>query len=531
MVVILGLVQVFSVAQASKIVIVEGAGLDMGLAMGKDQYSAADPLTLEFTIRNTADEAVTLLKWETPLEGGFAGNMLSVKQDGEAVPYIGKLVKRAEPQESDFITISAGDTVTASLDLSAGYAIKNTGKYTVEFSGHISQRNDNAGLFPPKRKFKAAVISANAVSFELSERKTIEKYQAKDANFLSCNTTQKNTLNSALAASVTIATESKNSLNNTPVSDRSTAERYVTWFGQHTTTRYNTVKTHFTNIHNALANEQVVLNCDCDPAYASAFAYVTPSEPYKITLCNAFWAASLNGHDSKAGTLIHEASHFNIVADTDDHAYGTGSTQSLAISSPDTAIDNADNHEYFAENTPALTMGAGTNTGSGDTYEPNNSSAVAKIITAGNSQSHSLVPVADQDWIMFTLSTTSNITLETSGVDGDDTEMSLYNANQVLIAENDDISESTNRFSRITKSSLAAGTYYVKINEYENDDQIAAYTVFLAVENIGTPTTPTTPTTPSTSSGGGAFSLGLFYLIGLLGLFKMLGRRGLIRLK
>ena len=29
--------------------------------------------------------------------------------------------------------------------------------------------------------------------------------------------------------------------------------------------------------------------------------------------------------------------------------------------------------------------------------------------------------------------------LETSGVDGDDTEMSLYNANQVLIAENDDI--------------------------------------------------------------------------------------------
>ena len=45
-------------------------------------------------------------------------------------------------------------------------------------------------------------------------------------------------------------------------------------------------------------------------------------------------------------------SHFNAVAGTDDHVYGQSSARSLAISNPADALDNADNHEYFAENTP-----------------------------------------------------------------------------------------------------------------------------------------------------------------------------------
>ena len=47
-------------------------------------------------------------------------------------------------------------------------------------------------------------------------------------------------------------------------------------------------------------------------------------------------------------------SHFNVVAGTDDHVYGQAGAKSLAASDPARALDNADNHEYFAENTPAL---------------------------------------------------------------------------------------------------------------------------------------------------------------------------------
>jgi peptidyl-Lys metalloendopeptidase len=47
-------------------------------------------------------------------------------------------------------------------------------------------------------------------------------------------------------------------------------------------------------------------------------------------------------------------SHFDVVAGTDDFAYGQTAAKSLATSNPDDAVRNADNHEYFAENTPPL---------------------------------------------------------------------------------------------------------------------------------------------------------------------------------
>ena len=72
----------------------------------------------------------------------------------------------------------------------------------------------------------------------------------------------------------------------------------------------------------------------------------------------------MTGTDSKAGTLIHEMSHFDIVANTDDHVYGQAAAHNLALTNPNQTsgndflsprVDgNADSHEYFAENTPAL---------------------------------------------------------------------------------------------------------------------------------------------------------------------------------
>jgi peptidyl-Lys metalloendopeptidase len=59
------------------------------------------------------------------------------------------------------------------------------------------------------------------------------------------------------------------------------------------------------------------------------------------------------------GTVIHEMTHFTNTADTDDYAYGQTNSRNLAINLPDLAINNADNHEYIAENTPGLSCVAG----------------------------------------------------------------------------------------------------------------------------------------------------------------------------
>jgi peptidyl-Lys metalloendopeptidase len=84
------------------------------------------------------------------------------------------------------------------------------------------------------------------------------------------------------------------------------------------------------------------------------YASANPNQPYKINLCNVFWTAPLAGTDSQGGTLIHEMSHFNVCAGTNDNAYRQTACQSLATTNPTKALDNADNHEYFAENNPVL---------------------------------------------------------------------------------------------------------------------------------------------------------------------------------
>ena len=67
-----------------------------------------------------------------------------------------------------------------------------------------------------------------------------------------------------------------------------------------------------------------------------------------------FFELSDDGFESKAGTLIHETSHFTINGATDDYANDAVECMELARNNPSRAVMNADSHEYFAENDPHL---------------------------------------------------------------------------------------------------------------------------------------------------------------------------------
>jgi hypothetical protein len=166
-------------------------------------------------------------------------------------------------------------------------------------------------------------------------------------SFNACTTTRQSLLITARNESKIYASGAENYLVANTLNSR-----YTTWFGVFSSPRYNTVRTNFTAISNAMDNANVLFDCTC--TQTNVYAYVYPNQPYNIYLCGAFWAAPMTGTDSKAGTLIHEMSHFNVVAGTDDLAYGQTAARNLAINNPDGAVQNADSHEYFAENTPPL---------------------------------------------------------------------------------------------------------------------------------------------------------------------------------
>ena len=120
-----------------------------------------------------------------------------------------------------------------------------------------------------------------------------------------------------------------------------------------------------------------------------------------------------------------------------------------------------------------------------DSYEPDNTPGQAKYIPNNTTQTHSIDPVGDIDWVTFSIGQGSEVTIETSGPSGD-TEMWLYDSNLMQLDYNDDIDAmGGNYFSRIDlvcgTDALPAGTYYVGIEEYGENDIIDPYYLTLTV--------------------------------------------------
>lgn len=117
-----------------------------------------------------------------------------------------------------------------------------------------------------------------------------------------------------------------------------------------------------------------------------------------------------------------------------------------------------------------------------DAYESDGSFAAAKTIACGDVQSRSLCPVADADYVKFTLTAARVVTLTTDGALGtNDTEMWLYNSSQQQIAYDDD--SGYGYYSQIQQQ-LAAGTYYALVRERGDNSTIAGYTLALTCDPV-----------------------------------------------
>ncbi|GAB1596253.1 M35 family metallo-endopeptidase [Lysobacter claricitrinus] len=315
---------------------------------------------VDVEVTNTSNRTVRMPAWQLPSQF-LQSDLFSVTHDGRDVAYEGPMIKRGLPQAADFMVLRPGETVRTSVDLSAFYDLSSTGEYTVTYKTPLQHASLSSGEMLIASNGLPMVAQSASLKLwvdgtdQLGGTREL-KAQAKPSagatvvngvSYKSCTTSQISTAGSAVNAARTYSENAKGYLNGGTV-----GARYTTWFGAYTSSRYSTARQHFVNIDSAIdqSGGQVTINCGCNQSY---YAYVYPTRPYEIFVCRAFWSAPLTGTDSKGGTLIHEMSHFNVTAATDDHVYGQSGAKSLAASNPDQALDNADNHEYFAENNPS----------------------------------------------------------------------------------------------------------------------------------------------------------------------------------
>ncbi len=114
----------------------------------------------------------------------------------------------------------------------------------------------------------------------------------------------------------------------------------------------------------------------------------------------------------------------------------------------------------------------------GDGWEPDNTAGQANGISSGVPQNHGLCPIGDEDWYVFRLVEQSEVLLGTSGRSGD-TRMWLYDSRLNRIEFDDD--DGPGLFSEIDRlcstDPLPAGTYYVQVDEFGDDNYIDSYTM------------------------------------------------------
>lgn len=323
----------------------ERADLRVVLSPRQAAYRAGEPVLVDVTITNVSQRHVKLLSWMLPAPD-LEEPVFSVSLGGQRVAFVGPHYKRPHAGSGDFVNLRAGDSLTRQVDLAGFYDLSRTGDYDLRLevaSGDL--RPDDAAAASMVVSNMARVwVEGRTVA---SEPVTLAAVTGSLA-FSRCTTSQQDLVTQAVATANAMSDGASSYLAATTPGATS---RYTTWFGAFSSAGWSTASSHFVSIADAFDTKAITVDCGCKKTY---YAYVYPTKPYMIYVCKAFWSAPLSGTDSKGGTLIHEMSHFNVVAATDDWAYGQTAAKSLAISDAQKALDNADSHEYFAENTPAL---------------------------------------------------------------------------------------------------------------------------------------------------------------------------------
>lgn len=313
-------------------------GIEVRLSVPNPVLRGDVDVMVTVTVTNLTRHPVKLLRWQLPTEE-LEGALFRIERDGEKVPYTGPLIKRPAPGLADRVQLDAGSSLSYQVELTGAYDLSRNGRYTIEYLSRGAHGQDKVTL--QSEKLYLWLEGRSSRGKPPQPPPPIEGITFTG----NCSASQQTALLSARSEARNYSSESTGYLS----ALRTETDRYSTWFGAYTADHRLTAHEHFVKLTDAFTTKALTLDCKCKKPY---YAYVYPDQPYKIYLCSVFWQAPLTGTDSKAGTLVHEMSHFTLVAGTDDWAYGQAAAMNLADEDPTKALNNADSHEYFSENTP-----------------------------------------------------------------------------------------------------------------------------------------------------------------------------------
>ncbi|KAG8688479.1 hypothetical protein FRC09_012886 [Ceratobasidium sp. 395] len=321
---------------------------------GPSSVTDVENLSVKATLTNTGSETLKLINDPRTVLSTWRTNAFSIQGEAGSPAFTGIKVKYSpelaakRTDAAAFTVLAPGQSFELTHELAGVYNFTTSGAGNYKFTAaNLFQHVDADG--------KLNSITADtqshtlAVSGKLASSKGRPVHrrglQRRAITYNGCSSTQQSQISTAASSSNTYVANTISYLNTVS----SGTARWTTWFGTFSSSHLSTIKSHYANIGTDATNTKY----DCTCTETDTYAYTYPDQPGNVYLCGAFWSAPNTGTDSRAGTIVHEQSHFLNNAATQDYAYGQSAAKSLAKSNPNEAIENADSHEYFAENSPA----------------------------------------------------------------------------------------------------------------------------------------------------------------------------------
>ncbi|KAH7335148.1 hypothetical protein B0J17DRAFT_695808 [Rhizoctonia solani] len=347
---------VVSAVLLSAVAVLAAPGLVLDVT-GPSSVVGVDELTFKTVLKNTGAESLKLLSDPRTVLSEAPTNVFIITSNSSSEnPKFTGIKLKVEMRI--FTVLAPGQSIEIDHSLAGVYNFTSVGEGAYKFAvKSIFSYVDASG------EVKTIEASSNSNQFKLADKLATPSPNVKTraargvskraVSYSRCTPPQQALISAAATASNTYVANANTYLNG--ISSGTT--RHTTWFGSYTASRLSTVRSHFTAIGtDATSTTYDRTTCQNTPGidYDTTYAYVYTDEPGTIYLCGVFWDAPVTGTDSRAGTIVHENAHFEANGGTSDWTYGQTNAKSLASSNPTRAIDNADNHEYFAENNPAL---------------------------------------------------------------------------------------------------------------------------------------------------------------------------------
>ena len=330
-------------------------GWPISLDMACNKALSTVACSFEFT--NNANQDLYLLKRNTPLEG-LDSEFVSVSLDDRPLDYEGIYMRRLPPTKDEFVLLKAGESISASVQITDVFSIDTDGLYTVQYSRPLQYLSVNEMSAMSIDQLRTSFVLESVqlyledTSFLLKPEKeevkidyTVYLQACGSASF--SNGDVKN--NETLAAHKKLCAgcdKAKGMVGNG-------INISTVWFGAYSAGRTAIAKGTYTDVKSGLNSKVVTYYNNGPRCKATSYAYVLSSSDVIVYLCKKYYDTQTpcsKTDENKEGILLHEWSHN--FANRDDYEdasgnyYGQSKCKTLAKNNPDKAVTNADNYCY-----------------------------------------------------------------------------------------------------------------------------------------------------------------------------------------